>query len=155
MNIDLDFLTQVIETQIPIHKLLGLKIVSLRKDYVKVKVPFSEVVLGDIVRKRWHGGILATIMDSIGGIVGMTHFTSIEDRLATIDLRVDYLKGAPATAIVVEGETVRLGNRILVTNMKVWNEEENTVLAEGRGVYNFVRMKEEPIFEENAFIEKT
>lgn len=149
MKIDPDFIKNIVEEQIPIHKFLNLKLVEIRTGYAKVSVPFQETVIGDIVRRRWHGGMLATIMDSVGGIVGMTHSTSFEDKMATIDLRVDYLKGAKEEGIVVEGEIARLGNRILVTRMKVWNEAETELLAEGKGVYNFIRMKDSPIVETN------
>lgn len=147
MDIDINFVKNIIEEQIPIHKFLKLKLVEIRPGYAKVAVPFQEMVLGDILRRRWHGGILATIMDSVGGMTGMTHFTSFEDKMATIDLRVDYLKGAKDEGIVVEGEIVRLGNRILVTSMKVWNETETELLAEGKGVYNFIRMKDKALVE--------
>lgn len=147
MKVDINFIKNIVEEQIPIHKFLNLKLVEIRTGYTKVKVPFQEMVMGDIIRRRWHGGMLATIMDSVGGIVGMTHVTSFEDKIATIDLRVDYLKGAKEEGIVVEGEVVRLGNRILVTRMKVWNEAETELLAEGKGVYNFIRMKDKSIVE--------
>ena len=129
---------QVIEEMIPIHNFLGLKLLVLEKGFVKVSVPFRDEVVGDIRTNRWHGGIIATIMDSVGGIAGGTHFTSFEDKLATIDLRVDYLKGAEALPIIVEGKIVRLGNRILVTKMKAFQNDK--LIAEGKGVYNFIRI---------------
>lgn len=147
MKIDIDFVKDLVEKQIPIHKFLGVELAEIRRGYAKLKVPFKDEVLGDIVRRRWHGGILATLMDSVGGLAGMTHLTTFEDKMATIDLRVDYLKGAEAEGIWVEGEIVRLGNRILVTNMRVWNEAETEVLAEGKGVYNFIRMGDKVLVE--------
>ncbi len=142
MKIDSDFLKNIVEEQIPIHKFLGLKLLEIEEGYAKVHVPFQELVLGDIVRRRWHGGILATIMDSVGGLTGAAYFSSPKDKMATIDMRVDYLKGAEAAPIVVEGKIVRLGRRILVTKMYVWDEKEENLLAEGKGVYNFIRIKD-------------
>ena len=118
---NIGFIKQIIEEGIPVHKFLGLKLLELEKGFVKVKVPFRD-----------------TIMDSVGGIAGSTHFTSLEDKLVTIDLRIDYLKGAEASEIIVEGKIVRLGNRILVTKMKAFQNDE--LIAEGKGVYNFIRI---------------
>lgn len=140
MKVSKEIIKQIIEEGIPIHKFLGIELLEIKKGYVKVKVPFREEVVGDIRLKRWHGGIIATIMDSVGGIAGGTHLSSFEDKIATIDLRVDYLKGAEASAIIVEGEIVRLGNRILVTRMKAFQEDSKILLAEGKGVYNFIRV---------------
>jgi uncharacterized protein (TIGR00369 family) len=135
---DIEFIRKTIEEDIPIHKFLGVKLLVLEKGFVKVNVPFRNEVVGDIRRNSWHGGIIATIMDSVGGIVGGTHFTSLNDKLVTIDLRIDYLRGAKASSIIVEGKIVRLGNRILVTKMKAFQNDE--LIAEGKGVYNFIRV---------------
>ena len=97
-------------------------------------------MIGDFRRRRWHGGIIATIMDSVGGIAGGTYFTSLKDKMATIDLRIDYLKPAEASAIIVEGEVVRLGKTILVTRMKAYQENSDELISEGKGVYNFIRV---------------
>jgi len=131
-------LIDLIENSIPIHKFLGLKVLELRDGYVKVSVPYRKEVVGDIRLNRWHGGIIATVMDSVGGITGWTHFTSQDDKLATIDIRVDYLKAADPTTIEVTGEIVRLGNRILVTKMKAY--QDDMLISEGKAVYSFVRM---------------
>lgn len=127
------------EESIPMHKFLNLKIVELDQNFVKITVPFRTEIVGDFRNNRWHGGIIATIMDSVGGVIGATHFTTMEDKIATIDLRIDYLKGAEPEMITVEGKLVRLGNRILVAKMKAFQNEE--LIAEGKGVYNFIRMK--------------
>lgn len=127
------------EERIPMHKFLALKILELDQNYVKITVPFRNEIVGDFRNNRWHGGIIATIMDSVGGVIGATHFTTMDDKISTIDLRVDYLKGAEPEMITVEGKLVRLGNRILVAKMKAFQKE--VLIAEGKGVYNFIRMK--------------
>ncbi len=110
----IEFIKQVIEESILIHKFLGLKLLVIEKGVVKVSVPFRDEVVGYIRKNRWHGRIIATIMDSVSGIAGGTHFTSFDDKLATIDLRIDYLKGVEASSIIVEGKGVynfiRIGN---------------------------------------------
>lgn len=130
-------LVKFIEKSIPIHNFLRLKVLELEDGYVKVSVPYRKEVVGDIRLNRWHGGIIATIMDSVGGITGWTHFTSNNDKLATIDIRVDYLKAAQASTIIVSGEIVRLGNRIMVTKMKAYQNE--ALISEGKAVYSFIR----------------
>lgn len=135
---NIELFKELIEQNIPIHKFLGLKLLALEKGFVRVSVPFRDEVVGDFRRNRWHGGIIATIMDSVGGIAGGTHFKSFNDKLSTIDLRIDYLKGAKASSIIVEGEIVNLGNRILVSKMQAFQNDE--LIAEGKGVYNFLRI---------------
>ena len=135
-----DLIKYTFEESIPLHKFLGLKIEVLDKNFVRIRVPFKKELVGDFRTNRWHGGIIATIMDSVGGVIGATHFTSMDDKIATIDLRVDYLKGAEPIEVVVVGKIVRMGNRILVAKMKAFQNDE--LIAEGKGVYNFTRMKD-------------
>jgi len=135
-----DVIKYTFEESIPLHKFLGLKIVELDQRSVKIVVPFKNELVGDFRTNRWHGGIIAAIMDSVGGIIGATYFTTLEDKIATIDLRIDYIKGAEPEELVVVGKIVNLGIRILVAKMKAFQNDH--LIAEGKGVYNFVRMKD-------------
>ncbi|QCK16144.1 hotdog fold thioesterase [Mangrovivirga cuniculi] len=132
-----EYIIRAAEEEIPIHRFLGLKVEKLELDFVRVSVPYSEEFVGDIRKSRWHGGIIGLIMDSVGGMIGIANFTSKKDKLATIDLRIDYLRGAEAYDVVVEGNLVRLGSRIMVANMQAF--QKGQLVAEGKGVYNFVR----------------
>ena len=57
--------------------------------------------------------------------------------VSTIDLRVDYLRFADGKDLMFEGKLVRMGNRIMVTKMKAF--QDDVLVAEGKGVYNFIR----------------
>lgn len=133
------FFKQLMEETIPLHKFLGIELLEMKKGYGKVRVPFRDEVIGDIRRRRWHGGIIATVMDSVGGFAAGTHLTSFEDKIATIDMRVDYLRGAKDSAIIVDGTVLRVGNRTVVTTMRAWQEGGVELLAEGKAVYNIRR----------------
>ena len=130
-------LIKLAEEEIPIHKYFGLKVEIVEKDFIKVRVPFRKDLVGDIRTNHWHGGIIATIFDSVGSAIGIANFNSPEDKLSTIDLRVDYLRFAKGNDLVFEGKLVRMGNRIMVTKMKAF--QDNLLVAEGKGVYNFIR----------------
>ena len=131
-------LIKLAEEEIPIHKYFGLKVEIVEKDFIKVRVPFRKDLVGDIRANHWHGGIIAAILDSVGGAIGIANFNSSEDKLSTIDLRVDYLRFADGNDLVFEGKLVRMGNRIMVTKMKAF--QDNLLVAEGKGVYNFIRL---------------
>jgi uncharacterized protein (TIGR00369 family) len=134
-------LIRLAEDEIPIHRYLGLKVETIEKEFIRVRIPFRDDFVGDIRTKRWHGGIMATVMDSVGGAIGIANFESPEDKLSTIDLRVDYLRFAEGKDLIFEGKLVRMGNRIMVTKMKAF--QDGVLVAEGRGVYNFIRALQE------------
>lgn len=139
MVVSKEIATQLIEEMIPLHKFLGVKVIEIEDGYCKLRFPFREELLGNFLTRRWHGGIIATAMDSVGGAAAMTTLTSAEDKLATIDMRVDYLRGTSETDLVVEGFLVRNGNRIIATSMKAWQEDEKKLVAEARGMFSVYR----------------
>lgn len=130
----------VIENMIPLHQLLGFKLEEIREGYARIKVPFREALIGDPRTRALHGGIVATAMDSVGGAAGMTTLVSFEDKLSTIDMRVDYLLPGKPLDLYVEGQIIRSGNRIIVTSMIAWQEDKTKPIADGRGVYNVKRV---------------
>lgn len=139
MVVSTEIATQLLEEMIPVHKFLGVKVIEIRDGYCKLRFPFREELLGNFMTRRWHGGIIATAMDSVGGAAAMTTLTSAEDKLATIDMRVDYLRGTTEVDLVVEGFLVRSGNRIIATRMSAWQEDEKKLVAEARGMFSVYR----------------
>lgn len=129
----------VIEHLIPFNNLLGFKLEEIREGYAKIRVPFRPELIGDPRAQALHGGVIATAMDTVGGAAGMTTLTSFEDKLSTIDMRVDYLLPGKPMDLIVEGEIIRSGNRIIVTRMVAWQEDPSKHIADGKGVYNVKR----------------
>jgi uncharacterized protein (TIGR00369 family) len=94
--------------------------------------------VGDPRIQAIHGGVIASAMDSAGGIAASTTLTSMDDRISTIDFRVDFLRSARVCDIWVEDIVTRSGNRIVSTAMKAYTGD-GILVAEGRGVYNVNR----------------
>jgi len=138
MVIDQDIFREVIENFIPLHKKLGIRLVEIRKGFAKIMVPFSPELVGDPRIQSLHGGIISLALDSAGGAAAMTTLLSPDDRLSTIDMRVDYLRPGKPLDFFAEGELARSGNRIIVTRMIAYHER-NEPIAEGKGVYNVKR----------------
>lgn len=140
MLADSSLYKNVVDNLIPFNKLLGFELVEIREGYAKIKIPFKEELIGDPRARALHGGLIATAMDTVGGAAGMTTLVSFEDKLSTIDMRVDYLRPGKALDLFVEGEITRSGNRIIVTRMVAYQDDPERLIAEGKGVYNVKRI---------------
>lgn len=140
MKENLDFFKNVVENLIPLHRFLGIKLLEIDKGYGKLLIPFRSELIGDPRSMALHGGIISTAMDSVGGVAAMTTLVSSEDKLSTIDMRVDYLSPGKAKDFFVEGSLVRSGNRIIVTKMIAYHDDPSDLIAEGKGVYNVKRV---------------
>lgn len=125
---------------IPYHRMLGLRVEAIREGYARLRLPYKPEFVGDARRPALHGGLLSTLVDTCGGIAVWASGDP-DDRVATIDLRVDYLRPAPPADLVAEARVRLMGNRVGNAAVVVFAAEDpDTPLVEGRGVYN-VRKK--------------
>jgi uncharacterized protein (TIGR00369 family) len=128
---------------IPFNKYIGLELAELEDGFAKAIIKFKPELVGDRRIMAVHGGVISASMDAVGGIAGITSLTSIEDKIVTVDMRVDYIRSARNTDLIIEARIVRSGNKIITTNMQVFAVSDNTLVAEGRGVYHVSRKKNE------------
>jgi uncharacterized protein (TIGR00369 family) len=133
----------VVETQIPMAKFIGVKVLEIDSGYVKLWFPYKEEFIGDPRTKRLHGGYTATAIDLAGGVAAMTFMTSKEDDVATIDMRIDYLRPGQAKDIIAEGCVISKMRRTIVTDMKTYHADDPTkIIAAGRGAFSIKRKED-------------
>ncbi|QLA20241.1 PaaI family thioesterase [Desulfolutivibrio sulfoxidireducens] len=136
MTTDIRDIKHVIEEMIPFDLFLGMKVEEAREGYARIRLPYRPEFIGDPRRPALHGGILSTLIDTCGG-TAVWASCDVKDRVATIDLRVDYLRPAPPADVIAVGEVKLLGNRVGNASVRIYSVLDETVtLAEGRGVYN-------------------
>lgn len=137
------------EQGIPFNRFLGLRLEVLERGRCVLRIPWRDELVGDPSRPAVHGGVLSTLIDTAGGGACFAMLDRLEDRLSTVDLRVDYLRPGPAADLWCEGEVARMGNRVGVARMVVYSgglpEPGQTVppVATGQAVYNIVRRADE------------
>lgn len=131
---------KAIEEHMPANKIFGFEIIELKEGYAKVHVPFKDEFIGDFIQGLWHGGIVASIADSAAGIAATTVLTDARDKLNTIDLRIDYLKGAVKEDLYAEAELLKVGKRIIKADVKLYQESKGTV-AIARGAFSLLKFE--------------
>jgi uncharacterized protein (TIGR00369 family) len=101
---------------------------------IKGFVDMSPHLIGNVAFQILHGGVAATLLDSIGGIVAMGEIYchangELKDRirqvsrLATTDMRVDYLALGRGTQFVATAEALRMGRKGCTMRMNLHNNE--------------------------------
>lgn len=135
-------LRRFIEDSIPFNVFLGLRLERLDKGFARMILPYRDEFLGDVRRPALHGGILSTLIDTCGGVAAWS-YCGAQDKIATVDMRVDYLLPAPPRNLAVEAQVERLGNRVAVVSSAVYeadaDEKHRRAIAVGRAVYNIRR----------------
>jgi uncharacterized protein (TIGR00369 family) len=130
---------KLIEELVPFNKFLGMKITSADDGFIRLELPFRPEFIGDQSRPALHGGVISALIDTAGGFAVWTKI-SMEDRVSTVDLRVDYLLPGAPEHLIVDASVVRVGNRVGVVDVRAWqpSNPERTV-ATGKAVYNIKR----------------
>ena len=79
---------------VPHAKAVGLSIVSVERGAAVLKLPYDDKLVGNPDTGVVHGGVITTLLDNGGGASVMTALDELR-AVATLDLRIDYMK--PAT----------------------------------------------------------
>jgi uncharacterized protein (TIGR00369 family) len=122
----------------PVNKLLGVVLDHIEEGHVEVRVPFQKIFVGDFRRGLWHGGILASIADTLGGIVAFS-LAHLNDQINTVDMRIDYLHGAVEEDIYGTGVLVKSGKRIILVDVKLFQRHQEEPVAVARCAYSILR----------------
>jgi uncharacterized protein (TIGR00369 family) len=133
------------ERGIPFNKFVDMRLETLERGRAVLRIPWRHELIGDVTRPAVHGGVISMLADTAGGAACFAMLDSDDDRVSTVDLRVDYLRPGPAEDLVCEANIVRMGNRVGVTRMYVYSGRlpepgaPRDPVATGQAVYNVVR----------------
>jgi len=76
---------------------LGVKVLKVAADEAIMALPYNPDFVGDPATGVLHGGVVTTLIDTVSGMAVMGA-TGLPVGIATLDLRIDYLKPARAHA---------------------------------------------------------
>jgi uncharacterized protein (TIGR00369 family) len=139
-------LVDLVEHKITFNQVLGLKIDAAHPGDVRASFAMRPELVGHYTYGRLHGGVISAVLDAMGGLALMVgigerhpHENTMQVmqrfvKMATIDLRVDYLRQGLGAHFVATAEPSRLGSRIGNTQMRLVNEE-GVLIATGAAAY--------------------
>ncbi|MES2503542.1 MAG: hotdog fold thioesterase [Myxococcota bacterium] len=125
----------------PFNNWMKLQMEALEPGFAKIRLPWSDSLIGDPTVPRIHGGILASLIDATGGAACMSKLGP-EDSISTIDLQVNYIEPGSPGDFVCDAHVVRVGGRIGVARMEVYSlgsNNEPKLVTVGTGTYNLIR----------------
>ena len=119
---------------------MALEIEEVSTEGVLVRMPFNPDFCVDHDQTLIHGGILTALLDSV---FGLANFVAIEgvSTMATLDLRVDYLRPAYSKAdVIVRANCYRKTRHIAFNSGSVWFDgHEEAEIARGAASFALTR----------------
>jgi len=92
-------------------------------------LPYRPEWLGDVERGLIHTGIITTLIDTLGGLAALAAIEDF-DTIATLDLRMDYLRSArPEKALHCRAECYRLTRSIAFVRAWAWQDDRDEPVA--------------------------
>jgi uncharacterized protein (TIGR00369 family) len=85
---------QLLVSHVPHARAIGMSVVDARPGQIWLRVPWADFLVGNPETGVIHGGVITTLLDNGGGAAVMTALDELR-AVATLDLRIDYMK--PAT----------------------------------------------------------
>jgi uncharacterized protein (TIGR00369 family) len=143
----IEFIKELFTLHIPFHKSIGMVVRELTPETVEIYLEMKPELVGNPTHQILHGGVTSAMLDGAGGLLAMASTVKqlgdsenpemLQKRLqnlATIDIRVDYLRPGRGKWFIVTAELVRQGNKVAVTRMKMHNDEGQQI-AQGTATY--------------------
>lgn len=132
----------------PFHKHIGLRLERLSTEELVARFEMRPELIGNYWQSILHGGVIASVLDTVGGFMGMVSVfdkmrrEGVErnermkrlNRLGTIDMRIDYLKPGRGEWFLARGTLLRAGNKVLTARMELSNNK-GEMIAVGTGSY--------------------
>lgn len=114
---------------------LGFQYEGLDGDRVRLRLPYRQDLVGDPETGVLAGGLVTTLLDHVGGLavwVGLKAYQPI----ATLDLRVDYMRAAePRRDLVAEARCYRLTRSIAFVRAWAFEDQPDDPVAAAQGTY--------------------
>jgi uncharacterized protein (TIGR00369 family) len=116
----------------PVHRRLRLTIVSASEAGVTCRAEPGAEDTGEDNGQFLHGGVVATLLDA-AATFALISATGTD--WSTVDLRTDFLRPAPAGALLVSGAVVQAGKRLGRASATVSDPASGRLLATGAGTF--------------------
>jgi uncharacterized protein (TIGR00369 family) len=118
---------------------LGIEVVHSARGMAIMKLPYRANLVGNPETGVIHGGAVTTLIDTVCGLASITA-PEEPSRVATLDLRIDYLRPAtPARDLFARAEVYKLTRHIAFLRAEAYQDDPRDLVASAIGTFMFVR----------------
>ncbi len=120
---------------VPFNSALGFEVVDIAPGVVVLRLPWREDLVGNPRTGVLHGGAITALLDACGGAsVFLKMHRPIP--IATLDLRIDYLKPAAAKLdVFARAECYKLTKSVAFVRAVAYQQHENDPVASAAATF--------------------
>lgn len=124
---------------IPHNRALGLQVERIEEGRIFARLPWREELVGHPEARILHGGAIGAAMDAM---CGAAVFVALKQamRIATLDLRIDYLRPAtPDEDVICEASCYRVTEKVAFTRGLAHQGDPADAIAAVAGTFMLFR----------------
>ena len=120
---------------LPYARALSLRMDDIGDGFAVISLPYNEHLIGDPSTGVIHGGAVSGLMDTAGGAAVMSH-PSNPGGTATIDLRIDYMRGAtPGQRVSAKATVYHITRNVAFVRAVATDDDAENPVATATGSF--------------------
>jgi uncharacterized protein (TIGR00369 family) len=120
---------------VPHNQALGIRIIDVAATEVVFELPYDTKLVGNLDTGVLHGGAITTLLDASSGVAVFAALTELVP-IATLDLRIDYLKPAqPGKSVIAKASCYKMTRNVAFTRAVAYQDDPEDVIAHSVGTF--------------------
>jgi uncharacterized protein (TIGR00369 family) len=128
-------MTSAFSRAVPHNHALGIRVIKVSRAEALFELPYDARLVGNPDTGTLHGGAITALLDGCSGaavFAALTEFVPI----ATLDLRIDYLKPAePGKSVIGKATCYKLTRNVAFTRAVAYQGDPDDVIAHSVGTF--------------------
>jgi uncharacterized protein (TIGR00369 family) len=127
--------TRVFSRSVPHNLALGIRILDITESEVTYELPYDPKLVGNPDTGTLHGGAITALLDGCSGAAVFVALTELVP-IATLDLRIDYLKPAePGKSVIAKATCYKMTRNVAFTRAVAYQDDPEDVIAHSVGTF--------------------
>jgi uncharacterized protein (TIGR00369 family) len=128
-------MTRALSRSVPHSNALGIRIIDVIDTEVRHELPYDAKLVGNPDTGTLHGGAITALLDGCSGAAVFAALTEPVP-IATLDLRIDYLKPAePGKSVIGKATCYKITRNVAFTRAVAYQDDPENVIAHSVGTF--------------------
>jgi len=120
---------------VPHNRALGMKILEMGQSEAVFELPYDAKLIGNPDTGTLHGGAITALLDGCSGAAVFAALTELVP-IATLDLRIDYLRPAePQRAVLAKATCYKMTRNVAFTRAVAYHDNPDDPIAHSVGTF--------------------